>query len=322
MSNKETNFFHKFSAVILLIVHYINNSLKYFWNRSISLHPESATPLAILRIGISSILILQAISLKDYLYPLVGRFGIMQSEITNALTPTYLPRIEWATQLFSKLFGFSEIQTIYICFILYIFFLALLAIGCFTRVTALFAWILHLAFNTSGVTSTYGVYEFTNIALFYCFVMPVGDVFSIDSWIYTIKTNNIYYAISRRVIQWHLCIVYITSGIEKAKGIQWWNGEAVWRVLMREDVPLDFSWLAYLPVVAVVSCWLTLVVEIGYGIFIWFQYTRKIWLLMVIFMHIGIGVFLGLWFFSATMIILNVVAFYSFRAVQVENKVG
>jgi hypothetical protein len=297
------------------------NVPRYFWLRCISLQPESAKPLALLRIGISSILIAQAISVRNYLYPLVGSLGIMQTEITSALTVSCVPRLEWAANLGHKMFNLGEERVIIICFIAYLFFLSLLLLGWQTRITALFAWLFHLAFNTSGVASTYGVHEFTNISLFYCVVMPTGAAWSLDSWLTPNKKRHpLGNALSRRVLQWHMCIIYVASGIEKATGEQWWNGEAIWRALIREDVPVNFSWLAVVPVVAMIACWFTLVVEIGYGVFIWIPATRKIWLALIALLHAGIAVFLGLWFFSATMLIMSYAAFYPFKEKVVHSE--
>ena len=289
-------------------------ALQYLWALTVGLRPESPAPLALLRVGVCCILILQAISLRDYLYPLVGSLGIMQPEITGGLTSGSLPRLQWAIYLGGYLPGLSEEQIITACFIAYIFSLSLLALGSFTRVAALFAWLLHLTFNTSGIASTYGVHEFTNIALFYCFVMPVGKAFSIDSRRRGDEaTESVYYALCRRVLQWHLCIVYLSSGVEKAAGVQWWNGEAVWRALMREGVPVSFAWLAAVPLVAMMLCWGTLLLEMGYAFFVWPLSTRKIWLALITAFHAGIALSLGLWFFSGSMILLNLAAFYPLR---------
>ncbi len=291
----------------------------YIWLKCISLQPETAKPLAILRIGTPCILIAQAISVRKYLYPLVGSLGIIQTDITDSLTLRYVPRLEWAVRIGHK-FNISEERVIIVCFIAYIFFLSLLAIGWKTRFTALFAWLLHLSFNSSGAASIYGAYEFSNIALFYCFVMPTGSALSIDSWLNpNKKPHPLSNALSRRVLQWHMCIVYMFSGIEKATGRQWWNGEAIWRALIREDMPFNFSWLAFVPAIAMIACWFTLVVEIGYAVFIWMPATRKIWLALITLLHAGIAIFLGLWFFSATLLTMNYAAFYPFKESRLIN---
>jgi hypothetical protein len=284
-----------------------------FYAHCLALCPESAAPLAVLRLGTACILVLQAFSVRNYLYPLVGTYGIIQLELRDPMAARSLPRIEWLVSL-GSLIKLSDVQTIYLAFGIYVFLLLLLAAGVFTRKVAFLAWLLHLTFNTAGIASIYGVYEFTHIALFYCFVMPVGDAFSMDTWRRAVnRDKGMQYALSRRILQWHLCVVYFSSGVEKALGRQWWNGEAVWRALMREDVPISFSWFATVPPVAMGLCWSTLILELGYVFFIWHPSTRRIALIGVTLFHLGIGVFLGLWFFSAIMILLNLTAFYSFR---------
>jgi drug/metabolite transporter superfamily protein YnfA len=51
--------------------------------------------------------------------------------------------------------------------------------------------------------------------------------------------------------------------------------------------------------------------EFGYPIFIWLRTTSRIWLLLVLLMHIGIAVTMHLELFALTMIILNLAAFGS-----------
>src|SRR5262249_53984039 len=93
-------------------------------------------------------------------------------------------------------------------------------------------------------------------------------------------------------------------------GEQWRNGEAIWRALEWPTMAFfDFSWLAAVPWLALMICWGTLVVEVGYAFFIWPRRTRKLWLLATVGLHAGIGLTMGLVFFSAVMIVLNVAAF-------------
>src|SRR5712692_7929641 len=96
----------------------IHRVLHYVWRKCISLQPESAKPLAILRIGTPCILIAQAISVRKYLYPLVGSLGIIQTDITDSLTLRYVPRLEWAVRVGHK-FNIGEERVIIVCFIAY-----------------------------------------------------------------------------------------------------------------------------------------------------------------------------------------------------------
>jgi hypothetical protein len=112
------------------------------------------------------------------------------------------------------------------------------------------------------------------------------------------------------VLQIHLCIVYLATGLEKAMGIDWWNGEAIWCSLMRRDLcGWDMSWLARFPGLAMLAGWGTLLVEIGYTAFIWPSKTRRLWAAATISLHIGIAIFLGLTSFAAIMSVFTFSAF-------------
>jgi hypothetical protein len=112
------------------------------------------------------------------------------------------------------------------------------------------------------------------------------------------------------MVQIQLCIVYFASGLEKAMGEQWWNGEAIWRSLM---LPVynhfDFSWISRFPLLAKLGAWGTLIVEMGYPFFVWSRRTRRFWVAATIALHLGIGLFLGLHTFSALMTVLTLSAF-------------
>jgi hypothetical protein len=111
-------------------------------------------------------------------------------------------------------------------------------------------------------------------------------------------------------LQIQLCIVYLLSGIEKASGTQWWDGEAIWRALMQPDMArFDFAWLASAPWLAKLTCWGTLGVELGYALLIWPGRTRMMMGWATVGMHVGIGVFMGLASFAGVMIVLNLGAF-------------
>ena len=51
--------------------------------------------------------------------------------------------------------------------------------------------------------------------------------------------------------------------------------------------------------------WGTLVVEIGYVFFVWPRRTRTAWCIATIGLHLGMGLFMGLVFFSSLMILLT-----------------
>jgi hypothetical protein len=111
-------------------------------------------------------------------------------------------------------------------------------------------------------------------------------------------------------VQIHLCIVYLTSGIAKASGRAWWNGAAMWEALTMPDFrTFDFSWLARHQWLAVLAGWTVLLWELGYVALVWPRCTRRLWVPMIVAMHLGIMIFMGLYVFGAIMIVLTISAF-------------
>src|SRR2546423_7812420 len=71
----------------------------------------------------------------------------------------------------------------------------------------------------------------------------------------------------------------------------------------------NMSWLAKIPIIAMVIGWLTLIVETLYPIYVWLPKLRVIGIVSVICLHFFIGLFLGMWLFAIIMIILTCTAF-------------
>jgi hypothetical protein len=272
--------------------------------------PASPLPLAVLRIGLAAVLLLQALSIAGKLSELYGEQGIIQWSIVHTLSAEGMPRIAWIAEALAP-YGVSADDCVRGVFLVQVASLACLLIGWHTHLAALLAWLTHLAMTVSGNASIYGVDQFAIIGLFYCVCLPVGEVLSADRT--AGRTSGEPSAAARlglRLLQLHLCVVYLSSGIEKASGEQWWNGEAIWRALQWPDMAFfNFNWLAEVPWLALLICWGTLLVEIGYAFFIWPRWTRKLCLLATVGLHVGIAATMGLVFFSAVMIVFNVAAF-------------
>jgi hypothetical protein len=277
--------------------------------------PASPRPLATLRIGIAAVLLLQALSIAGSIHELFGDRAIVQwstlrGDAAGMGYHPLVPRVSDAAELLAPL-EVSPAACVRGLYLTYVFALGCLLIGWRSRISAGFAWLSHLMLCASGYMTIYGVDQFANIALFYCLWMPVGAALSCDiSAGRASDAPSIPARIGLRVLQVHLCLVYLTSGIEKAKFSQWWNGDAIWRsVNLPEMAQFDMTWLAYVPWLAVLLGWGTLAIELGYAFLIWPRRTRKWTVLATLSLHAGVAVTLGLYSFSAVMCALTVAAF-------------
>lgn len=264
-----------------------------------------ARALAGLRVGTACLLILQALATASDLPAFVGSRGIVQSPIRDALVHDSVPRLAWFAGL-ERALGLSETQLVFGCLGCYLLSLALMGLGWRGRTMALAAWLLNLTLKASGASSAYGAYEFGSIALFYCLVLPTDRTLALDARRGRGGDEGFSVALGRWLLRGHLAIVYASSGVAKAAGEQWRDGEALWRVVMRPDVSIaDFSWLADASWLAALSTVSVVGLEIAYGGLVWWRPAHRALLAAITVMHLGIAVTLNLWFFSGLMVVLN-----------------
>jgi hypothetical protein len=268
--------------------------------------PGSARPLAVLRIALGLCLLAQVFLLRHAVSEFFTADGLIQGDLSAALTDPSLPQLSWFDPLLTH-YGISQLSFVTALGWFYIASLILFCFGFFTRTATFAAWALQWFFMNTGSTTAYGVDLYTHVFLFYLMFMPSGDAYSVDAALKGARDIPSSYArLCLRVLQLHLCLAYFASGVDKAMGIQWWNGELLWRAL---NLPLykqfDMTWLANWPLLLKAGGWSTLVMELGYFIFIWPKSTRRLWILGIMGLHIGIAIFLGLGLFGMVMAILT-----------------
>ena len=130
----------------------------------------------------------------------------------------------------------------------------------------------------------------------YLAISRCGDAFSIDSRRAKKKSNDkssvsVMNAIATRLIQVHLCIVYLFAGLGKCQGDKWWDGEAIWGAIANHEYQtVDMLWLSeHMWLVAVITM-VALFWEVSYVALIWPRLTRPVVMLLAIPMHLGIGI--------------------------------
>ncbi|AUX34100.1 MULTISPECIES: HTTM domain-containing protein [Sorangium] len=278
-----------------------------------ALAPASAEPLAALRIGLATVLLAQAALVAPALFELYGPAGILQGPLREAFAQIELPGIGWLAGRLGPL-GIGETSLLGGVGAVYVLSLASLLCGFRTRTSALLAWITHRMLMVTADATVYGADLFANIFLFYLVWVPSGAALSVDRWLRgpsrAAAEPTPAARLGLRVVQLHLCIAYLASGLEKASGPSWWNGEAIWRsVMLPEYRQLDFSWLAWHPWMAQAAGWAVLGVEIGYAFLIWPRLTRRAVIVATALLHLGIAAFMGLGVFGAIMPVFTLAAF-------------
>jgi hypothetical protein len=274
------------------------------------LTPAAPLPLALLRIGLALVLMVQAYLLRHSLLDFFSQQGMIQGPLADYLGAPESPQILWLVSLLSP-FNVGETACLYGTCTAYFVALVCFGLGFYTRASSIAVWFLHWVLLSSGFSTTYGVDIYAHVFLFYLMFMPCGDACSLDV-LSGARTNQPTWMarLGLRVLQLHLCISYLASAIEKGSGVQWWNGEVLWRAL---NLPVyqqsDLTWLVHFPWLLKLGGWATLLFEAGYCAFIWPRATRRIWVMAITALHLGIIFFLGLELFGVVMCLLTISVF-------------
>ncbi len=272
--------------------------------------PESSTYVGWFRIVVAVFCLWKAWVFRMAIIELYGQYGYIQWAITRSNIPYWLPHLGNLWRVLAP-YGVSADQTVHLVLVVHVLSLLAMLSGLFSRPMAFLAWCTDFLLMHAGGGLLYGMDYFTHIALFYCIIAPTSDNLSLISAIRTKGANHSTSAgVTRKMLQFQMSIVYLSSGIEKAMGIDWWTGESIWRAL---TLPIfstvDVSWLSRFPWIPCFVGWSVLLIECGYGFAMYYRRTQKVWLFLTIGMHLGIGFMMGMWLFAAIMIILNCGAF-------------
>ena len=278
------------------------------------LRPASPLPLAALRIALATLLLVQAILLRDWVVPFLSRDGLIQGPLSDVLRSPFSPHVGWFADWLAP-FGITEVATLYGVCALYLLGVVLLLVGLFTRTAAILTWFLHWVLVTTGYTSVYGVDMYAHVFLFYMMFAPVGAALSLDSYFASARRPlaGIPTSAARlglRVMQIQLCLAYFSSAFEKIQGEQWRSGEVLWRIFALPFYNIfDLHWLANWPSLLFLGAWATLIFEGLFFIFIWPKATRIPWIFGLLGLHLGIALFMGLHLFGIIMCIFVVCTF-------------
>jgi hypothetical protein len=198
-------------------------------------------------------------------------------------------------------------------------------IGLLTRITAPLAWFLQIMYLHRLTGALFGLDQIVTYTTMYLMISPCGSCFSVDAWLRkkwvgarresrlgqwllpaavpTVTAN-----IATRLLQIHLCVIYLFGGLAKARGESWWDGTAFWYAIGNyEYQSIDMTWLARFPRTITALTHLTVFWEIFYCALVWPRRSRPMVLAMAVAVHGGIALFLGMITFGTMMIAANLI---------------
>jgi hypothetical protein len=168
----------------------------------------------------------------------------------------------------------------------------------------------------------FGLDQINGLLVLYLAVGPSGTAYSFDRLIARWRgragesRQSVLANVATRLIQLHMCIIYLFAGMGKLLGPGWWNGEAIWgSVASYEYQSMDLVWLVHYPVLVNLLTHLTVAFELSYSALVWPRITRPLVILTAIGLHLGIAFGMGMMTFGTIMIIANL-SFVSPRLVR------
>lgn len=202
---------------------------------------------------------------------------------------------------------------------------ACFAAGFLTRITAPAAWLLQLMYLHRLTGALFGLDQIVTYSAMYLMLAPCGSCFSVDAmlrnrhrdriersgklrWLFPDARPSVAANIATRLLQLHLCVIYLFGGLSKARGQSWWDGTAMWYAVGNyEYQSVDMTWLVNYPRTFTAMTHLTLFWELYYCALVWPRLTRPIAVGLAVMVHAGIAAFLGMITFGLMMIVANLV---------------
>jgi len=190
---------------------------------------------------------------------------------------------------------------------------ALLTLGLFTRLMSILAFVATLSYIGRVPGALFGLDQMNGMLAMYLMIGPAGARYSLDRLLAQRQGKvarpvepSVAANVAVRLIQLHMCVIYLFAGASKLTGQSWWDGNAMWLAFGNlEYQSLDMTWLADWPRLVNVMTHLTIVWEVYYCALIWPRQLRPIMLVLAVPVHIGIAACLGMMTFGLVMLIGN-----------------
>lgn len=239
--------------------------------------------------------------------PAVARRGY--SEIFRAVFPKGDPR------MFDLSYGILISLTI------------LFIVGLATRIVTPVLLLYWVALSTNSIFLTNGGDVVIRLALLFCVFASLSRHWSIDAWWCRRRGVASIYPrfLTRGIPGWvraaahntavllcgyQVLLIYVNSGIFKLMGEEWIEGSALYYAFNLDVFRVfpDLSDLAWqITPFILVGSWISIWAQLLFPVLLLWKPTRYVALIVIMGMHLGIGLFLGLWPFSIAMIALDLV---------------
>lgn len=213
--------------------------------------------------------------------------------------------------------------------IFYIALLGLATLGLSNRPLMILTWVIAQGFIQRNFSILFGADVIGTLFMFYLSFTRCNEYFSLRRLISKKKVvfnpkswSDQLSTMAFRLLQMQLFTIYVYTGFEKLKGSTWWDGTALWTVLVNPQfTSFDLLFLKDFPIFFAIGTFVTIIFEVYFWVMVSVKTTRPLWLALGVLFHLMIGVLLGLMSFSLVMISTYVLFVYRANLIQCLEKV-
>lgn len=130
---------------------------------------------------------------------------------------------------------------------------------------------------------------------------------------------------ARFLIYWQMCMIYLWAAFYKLEGLTWHTGTAMFYIMRLEDLqtlpPLANALSSNSLLVAVLT-YSTVFFQMAFPFLIWNKKAKPFVVGAGVAFHIGIASMMGLWLFSATMIVADISLLSDAQLGKIASKIG
>jgi hypothetical protein len=299
--------------------HALYDPWRHFW-----FTPADPTPLALMRILFGGMLLYTQIVWGLNLEGFVGADGWQGATLVRTLQSD-----QFAWSFWWWIPHGLHLTAHIVCLAI----LAMFLLGAFTPVTSVLAYLITISYASRAPMANYGLDQINGLAALYLAIGPSGRRLSIDRWRERYRTAREQIGqgldpvvapiepsaranLALRLVQVHLCVIYVFACLSKLQGESWWNGTAIWQAVSNlEYQSRDVTWLAWYPWLVNLLTHATIAWEMTFWALVWRPKLRPFVLAAGTAIHLGIGAFMGMWTFGLA-VIFAYVAFIPGRQIS------
>jgi predicted DCC family thiol-disulfide oxidoreductase YuxK len=266
------------------------------------------TPLELTRIGIGAALLIHYTLASRYLFDFWSDAGWLPRSLIEKSVPDH-----WKQ---SVLFYIDAPWQLVAFHSLFLFCCAAFMLGWRTSWVKWIVLLGHISYDYRNPLLSYGVDKVLACLLFILCMAPIGRALSLDrvravrvcKYVDLDATLPPYASpwacACTRLMQVQMAILYFYSGASKFRGDEWWSGDALWNVFtgVEHSNRLAMGFLASHYWLVSIATYGAMLIEISYPFLIWQRSTRPYILSAAIFMHLQIGILMGMFYFAFVMI--------------------